>query len=840
MNFRLTAILFGAILVVGVVLLILSFSGDGETVSTDALAEELASVKPEQIDTVEIEREGGAKLKLVRAGKDHWDEEWDVTTPGGKQHLTARADAGAVNELIASLLRAKPTAHPELSTNPAVHGLQPPGLKVTLRQGSERSSTINFGDVTSGGKAVAFVTTSARPNRPLATPRSSVEPLFRDPGRGKAVDLAKWAGDFRAKNVFANASSIDLVSAIALGTKDKTLALTRAGSGWVFTSPSGWGAADSIGDPAKPLSGVNPLINTLTNLRAASAADFVEAPTPKELTDYGLNAGNADAVRVEITNRDNEKLVAFIGKADTTAPATPPAPGMPPTPSDKVWVRVEGQPGVIRAAGRDLAGLRGLIENPDPLRDRTLLALEKPHIDGLDLSTGARLRKVGGEWKLFGPPTPTEPQATNPDAVNRLLDALTQRRTIRSFPAANDANFAPGTTQVEVKVWADGFEPATDPKAEPKPRDKAQPTTLIFGKTEGDSVHVRRILPDGAKADFLVADKVKLGPAGESVDLVSAIKKSRLDLLDPSLKSFSPEIANTIAVKGAANYQLNKDDKDSATGERWTFVAPADKKGQTADTETVAEMLRLLGTTKSATKLVNEVPDEAALIGYGLAAAKTPPKDAPPAPRLKVTIGLKDAPVDDHERIYEFGNPTADPGFVYARQVGKTAVFTVPRLVYDKFATPDLRDRHIFHFDVAKVTGVEFKGWGKAGFVAEFHFVKNKDGAWVIQSPPTPASYMLDPAKLTAFLDLLSKTQVKSFVPGQALPEHGFGNEKEYLQITLKGAGGPLLVLTLGSLTPDGQAYYGWTTSLPQTAPLYTVEAAPLKKYKESSGAFAR
>jgi hypothetical protein len=81
---------------------------------------------------------------------------------------------------------------------------------------------------------------------------------------------------------------------------------------------------------------------------------------------------------------------------------------------------------------------------------------------------------------------------------------------------------------------------------------------------------------------------------------------------------------------------------------------------------------------------------------------------------------------------------------------------------------------------------------------------------------------------------------VKSFVPGTALPEHGFGNEKEYLQVTLKSATGPILVLNLGAPTPDGQAYFGWTTSLPQSAPLYSVDAAPFKQYKESINAFGR
>ena len=77
-----------------------------------------------------------------------------------------------------------------------------------------------------------------------------------------------------------------------------------------------------------------------------------------------------------------------------------------------MWVRVEGQPGVIRAsAPARIGGLAAVIENPDPLRDRTLLAYDKARIDGIDISGGVTLRKTGTEWKLFGPPTPGEPQA---------------------------------------------------------------------------------------------------------------------------------------------------------------------------------------------------------------------------------------------------------------------------------------------------------------------------------------------------------------------------------------------------------------------------------------------
>jgi hypothetical protein len=324
--------------------------------------------------------------------------------------------------------------------------------------------------------------------------------------------------------------------------------------------------------------------------------------------------------------------------------------------------------------------------------------------------------------------------------------------------------------------------------------------------------------------------------------VVETVAKNRLDLLDTSLKTFSPDVVSKVTVSGAANYDLDKDEKpDPSTGrERWTFAGPADRKGQTADRETVAEMLRILGTQQSVTRFVNEAPDEPALIDYGFVAPKPPPAGAPPAPRLKVVLALKGTDPADQKREYEFGKETADGNSVYARQIGKAAVFTVPKLVYTRFADADLRDRAIFRFDVAQVTAVELKGWGKGGFVVDLHFDKNKDGVWVIKSPPTPAGYSLDPNKVTAFLNTLGKTAVKSFLPGPELPEHGFKNDKEYLMITVKRSAGPDIKLILGAPTPDGQGYYGTSSLLPPVAPVFTVDAAPFKMYKESSGAFAR
>jgi hypothetical protein len=829
MNFRHTAILFGALLL-GVAIL-LAYTWFDESPSDETLLAGLGSVKPEQVDAVEFERsEPPATLKLARDAKG----QWSVTEP-----IQARADSDAVNAVVRALLKAKPITIPDMPAASAA-GLQPPSLKVTLRQGTERSGTLNLGEVRSGGGGVVFVSTTARPDRPIAVPRNDLSPLFRATpggGDGRAGDLAKWTADYRVKSVFptepTRAGEDVTALKLSLPNKKKELALSRgAAGGWKFDVPAGWGEADSVGDVASAgtFTGVRPLVQALVGLRAAGPDDFVD--NPKDLKEYGLNPDNPDLVRVEMRTKESpDPVVVYLGKREgpPIMPTAPPTPGS----ANKVWVRVEGQPGVIRASAGDLAGLIPVIENPDPLRDRNLLASDKSRIDGLDITVGGqttKLRKAGAlpEWKLYGNPAAGDPQPAAAQAVNRMLDVLTEKRTIKSFPPANPADFTPGEVKAEVKVWADGLEPATDPKAEPK--EKGKPTVLVFGRKEGDSIHVRRTLPDGTTSEFVMPERVRAGVGPDTVDLVETVARRRLDLLDPTLKTFATDAVNKITVGGAANYELEKDEKKdpSTNTDRWTFLAPPDRKGQTADAATVAEMLRILGTTQSVSRFVDETPSPEKLAEYGL---------APASPRMKVTIGLKTADPADKERVYLFGKETADPNYVYAQQAGRAAVFTVPKLVFDRFAHADLRDRAIFRFDPASIAGIEIKGWGKTGLVFELHAEKNTDGVWV---PSKPKEFALDPAKVNAFLTLLSKTTVKSFVPGPQTPEQGFGNEKEYLHILLKPANGGPIAIQLGNPTPDGQAYYGWTSVLPPGSQVFTVDAAPLKPYKESYGAFAK
>ncbi|VTR99425.1 : DUF4340: DUF4340: DUF4340: DUF4340 [Gemmata massiliana] len=838
MNFRQTAILIGSVLIVGVVLLILTFTSTDDKPDGTALAEELVGVKPEQVDTVELERDG-ARIKLVRT--DAEKNKWELVEP-----YTAPADPFAADAVVKAVIRAKPTVYPEVGTNPAVRGLDPPSLKVTLRSG-EKSSTLNLGDITIGGnKAVVFVTTSSRPSRPMAVARSELDALFRDgKGDGKAGDLARWTGDYRVKSVFPSdtrAAGEDVTSVrLELPNKKATLALIRApGGAWKFDTPAGWGDADVEGDAAgspNTFTGVRRLLGALTSMTAATPADFIDSP--KDLKEYSLDAGNPDLVKVEMKTKDNQTAVVYFGKREGTAPPAAP-PGMPPVaPGAKVYVRIEGQPGVIRATAGDLNGLNSVVLDPSPLRDRTLVNGDRAKVDGIDIVLAGqpadkptKLRRSGSlQWRLFGP---GDPQSAFGSPVERLLDVVMARRTIKEFPAPNPANFS--AISATIFVWIDGFTAPIDPKAEPT--KKAEPIKIEFGRKDGDTLYVRRTRPGLPPDEFTISAQVKVGAGTETVDAVAAVSKSRLDLLDPSLPTFGSDAVAKITVSGASNYVLDRDEKpDPSTKEAlWRFTAP-EPKGRTADTKSLEQMLQLLGTTQSVTRFVDEQPADAKLAEYGLT----------PAPRLKIVIGLRpDSP--DKERVYEFGKDTADPNFVYARVAGKTAVFTLPRLVLDKFVNPDLRDRLVFRgVNAAAVNKVVLQGWGNllGNTPITLSLEKNKDGVWVIPpaapgAPPNaPNGFMVDPAKVSAFVDLVVKSPVKSFVSGKPEAKHGFANPNEFLDVRFEWAGGNA-TFRLGASPDNGATYYGETSLLPPSDPVFIIDGALLKPFKERPGGFAK
>lgn len=861
MNFRTTGILFGLVLASSLVLLGMSLFEEGK--DTDFLLNTLtkAGLKADDIDTLEFERADGAKMKIVRTDA----ASWKIIEP-----IQVKAEAGQITRIVDELFKAKPIPFGDLSSNKATHGLEPPGLKVTLKKGTEHAATVNVGNVEgSGRQSVAFVTTSERPERPMAVPREAVDPLLKDAkATGNAKDLAKWQNDYRTRQVFTISPQMagEEVTGFTLAGRGSDLTLTRSPDGWKMSAKYTYKAdakpetkgeprtldnvdADPTGDfTAGPntFNGVRPLIQAITGMQAIAAEDFLP-DDPTKMAEYGLADGNPDRVKVEIKTKGaagQPDLVetAYIGKKVEGAP-------------NRVYVKVPNNPGVIRATTQSVDGVFGVLADPSPMRNRNLFPSEvdRNRVAAIDITTAgqtARLRQpvgsFGGRWQLFG--SPSDPTDANAETVNKLLGVLFQPRVVKEFPPINDANFAGSELKAEIKMWTDMETP--DPKADAKtePRTKGNPIVVQVGKVTRDSggrateVYVRRIMPGGAKADFVLPGEVSVGGGstppsfpgapptpslGTPTDVVGALVKDRLNLLSPELKSFSPsQVARlTIAPQNQSALEVSFDDKPDPPSfpyGKWTYARfpagqPALRSAPLpADANESGALLSALASL-TAGPFTKEAPDEAYRVEKGVSATN---------PVLKVVVNLKAAtppaplpgqppaptPVPE-ERVYYFGRDESKDGktYVYAMQEGRNAVFLVDKAIVTRLTGADVRDRTVVRFDRSKVVKIVAYGWyEKNKNITLLVFDKNKEGGWTYNPTALPRQFgvypvqspamSIDPGKVNSFLGVLDGLRAESFLakepqnPALLPREFGFApNEKALaVEIYLEGGQQPI------------------------------------------------
>ena len=808
MNFRLTWILFG-VLILAVAGLLISTMNDDKPPPDAVLLDTLTGVKETDVDRIEIVRTEPAEQKLlfVRAGKDKWEL---------KEPVTAKIDSAQVNAIATSLLKLKPTTYSEITSNLTIHGLDKPTISVTFHSGEKKTGTLNIGDTTIGKeRAVTFVTTGTRPKVPVAVRRSDLETLFRaGTSDGKAWQIAKGLTDFRQKRLIASDirdATAELQSIkIKKGDKETVLTQTSAGE-WRFTAPEGYGLADTAGDPEprpETFTGVRPLLNALTAMQVTEGTDFIESPEPLEK--YGLKPDDKETIRIELTPKEGPPEVLFIGKKVDDKPG-------------KHYCLVAGDPCVMKVTTDRTEALARIANDPFDLRDRTLVSeLKKDAIDAIEITVGtstvkARKVPVGPikKWVLYG--GPSDPQIAGP-AIDDLIATLTKPRAARDIlTAPNDAAFADAEKKAEIRLWIDGTEkPVAPPEADklpadPKLKGDGKPTlTLLFGKKEGDVVFVRRVNVDGAKSDLKLTDTV-----------LTLATRDRLAYLDPKLKSFVAGTAKQLTFnRGGELFELNLD----ATKSTWSFDKPERLKGQSADADKLRSLIGVVATL-TPDRIVAENPPEPDLVRFGLGAS----------PRMKVTVGLNND--KDKERTYEFGNETDDKTRVYIRQSGRTAVMTVPVDNFNRFAV-DLRDPTIYTLDVAKVKGIKLRGWKQLfGGPVEYAFEK-KGSDWTTSK--SPAAFAVDPVKLNALLGVLTSPHAAAFVGGAAKPEQGFdlNTAANSLEITIDIEGGTPIVLTLGNDTDGGANYFA--TCSARKDEVLTVSTVDFRTYREKPGSLQK
>jgi hypothetical protein len=810
MNLKTTYILFGLLVAVLLLFAATQFSGcekSGAEKEAFLFADfhaKKSPVKTSDVDTVRIERPGDKALVFTREKND-----WRMTEP-----YALRTDSYQVNRVVDEVSGAK-REQSEMTSNLDQYGLKDPSIVVTLKKGDQEWK-LNVGNET-GKSGVAYVTTGAKPNEPVAVSRSSLDAVFNK------------LNDFRDKSLLSvNATN---ASAVELDAKGTALALEKSGEGrWRFQKPA-YGPANFDSDASalpplggeKKVGGVRDLIDDAGGLRVEANDDFVaEGVSDADLgAKYGLEKGKPETLRIEVKTKPTDgeaKTEALLVGKKAPKPVeekkddkkdTKKDEKKPETPPEYYYVRLESENSVERVPAAKVKPLLDVIADPSALRSRDLVNVGgSSKIDAIDVLAGSnvKLRQVDNKWTLYHGGA----RATDDVAVRDLVEAVIGKKAVKTFVDKEDGLEFDKPAAV-VSVWIDGVkkeekkedkkdeekkdgEKKEDKKDEKKEDKDKEPTLtsdkpavkLTFGKRDRDKglVYVRREAGED-KSVVTVADTV--------LDKVTAGPLAYLDRKLPSFAAspFDPakDVTKLTLVRGGQTWEVAKEkagDKDV-----WKIVQPQALAGRTANELSVGDVLRDLANLR-VEKFVAEKPSEADLDQlYGLK-----------KPEVTATVTVKKEKEEKPEEwVYTFGKQSDNKMGVYAKSSKNDLVFLVPKAAADHIQNADLRDLTVFNFDMKQVKGARITVWSNdLGGPITLTLERKGDNDWVKKDGPiTP-----DGTKVENFIRTLSHLSATKFVTPKQNVDTGLDVEKKALKVEV-AVGDETLDLLVGNEDPDNK-----------------------------------
>ena len=795
MNFRSTYLLLGAVCVGLAVLGIYVFTGDSGPANPAAEGYLLrpfkaAAITPDKVTTVEIEYPGRTP-ELVTFVRETTG--WKMTLPA-----PGRVDSASVEAIVNALLNAKADKSADITANLATHGLETPGVKVTLKAGT-LSATVALGDVLLGGdRAVVYVTTDDRPGKAQAVKRNDVQTLFKGEvtKAGPAADFVKGLSDFRPLRLLGD-GLVDAANQVRsfriIDGKDEMAIFRTPENVWKFRLPADFGDAEPDGDGAMPgvkdnkvtITSVRQLLNEITNIRPGTAAQLLEKPG--DLAQYGLDPNKSKPMQIDFSRDDGIQETMFVGdvvKADNT---------------DRYYARHQGDNLVAEVNASAVRAVREAMKAKRLLRDRTVAKLVAPRVDAIDVAANGetfQLRQVGGQWSVYDAEGNRRPAKRF--MVDELLGTLTKRQLATGFPNADIPEDRRGFTKpaVELKVWEGGIvsaakaDPAAkvDPTAMPK---VTAPPTAVFrfgNKDVGDVVFLRRILGE-ATADFYVP-----------LTTLTAAERPRLDYIDAAFKSFGvDQVTKFSFTAGKDLVELERpDDGKLAREAAWKITGPESMKGRPVDAGKAADLLNTVGLMRPV-KVAADRPKDEALNRLQVAAGTA---------RARVTVKHKEL----GELVYDFGaDAGTDKKNVYLKTGPENIVYEVDRAVFDKLQKADVQDTVIHRVEQVKVKSVKVTGWqATVGERKTLEFERGKDGKWALKG----GAFEIDPKKVDQLLADLSAPPSEKLVAAKTGPklEHNLDPAKNALDVELDvdGAG----KVTVQISPPDAMLKVFFTSSL--------------------------
>jgi hypothetical protein len=863
MNFKTTYILFG---VLAIVLLLFVFTlwlgptdAEGTAYVLPSMHREGSPLEPKDITRVEIERNQPNAEKIVFV-RDTGSNRWRVVEPRDYP-----ANSTVIDALVRQIYNARRDEQADVLNKPGEYGLETPAEVITLIKEAEprREVKLNVGETSPGtSKPVIYVTSSDR-QEVMAVKKSELD------------NLKKPLAEFRSHDLLSPSTGDIQEFTLSQRSKDKVvkgpLELKKSGEErWVYVQPPYGDAQDKGANPAgndKPPDNVDTALTDISNLKVEKSEDFIQDDAT-DLGKYHLDPAKDDILRIEIERtesintdekgdkkRETKKIALLVGVGEKVSKD-----------KDQYYAYLDDpkHKDIVAISANSVARLLKLVDKPDALRDRNLIALgfRKPDAINIQNSYGLlEFRRAGPAMPSFpGGPPPSEPwklwrgdksYAVDPAAMQALITALTAPNQVEGFvdDPAKRKELVSDKPDAVVRIWADSLQPEEkkeekkdekkdEKKEEPKekkpePKDKDKPAfTLSFGRLQEKSAAVDR------KRDDEKATTVVLVPA----KLRDQVFEGPLAYLDKQLPHFNTSVfdptqnvTKLTLTRDGTTYEITHESTSppqggGAGGGTWKIDKPLDFAGRTADKMTIQTILAALNNLRALKIEADKAPEAAKLAEWGL--------DKPPLKAI-VTMTQDGKP---KEYTFDFGKETGDKSGVYVRTSLQDMIIVVaPNVAND--LKRELQDPTVFHFDAAKVQQVKLTGWITLqkqlgdNKPKTLTFKRTKDG-W--EAEPKD-SFKLDKSRLEDFLKNLADLKAVRFVAHKAkpTPDQELDVDKGALlvELTLSGDKEPRkLSLTVGKL--DGAfGYFAISDQLP--GDIFDVRKDLFDKAKEKPAYFS-
>jgi hypothetical protein len=869
MNFKTTYILFGVLAVVLLLFVFTLWLGPTDTQATayvlPSMHREGSPLEPKDITRVEIERkrvtiEKDGKKETVEKNerfvfvRDAGNNRWRIVEPRDYP-----ANSTAIDALVRQIYNARRDEQADVLNKPQQYGLETPAEVITLIKEAEprREVKLNVGDTSPGTeKAVIYVTSSDR-QEVMAVRKNELD------------NLKKPLAEFRSRELLSPSTSDIQDFTLSERSKDKIvkgpLELKKSGEErWVYVQPPYGDAQDKGTNPAgndKPPDNVDAALSDISNLKVENNKDFIKDDAT-DLGEYNLDPAKNDILRIEVerveainTNekgeksKETKKVALLVGVGEKVGAN-----------KDQYYAYVDDpqHKDIVAIPANNVVRLLKLVDKPDALRDRNLVALGFRKPDAINIQNGYGLLEFRRSGSASPPPVPggTPPPETwklwrgdksyavDAAVMQSLITTLTTPNQVEGFvdDAAKKKELGMDKPDAVVLIWTDSLQ--TEEKKEekqddkkddkkeekkekkPEPKDKDKPAfTLSFGRLQENKAAVDRKRDDEKVSTVVlvpakVRDQVFEGPLAYLDKQLPPFNTNRFDPME--------NVTKLTLMRDGTTYEISHENKPDAP---WKIDKPIDFAGRTADRTAIQSILGGLNNLRAVKIESDKVPGAAELAKLGL-----------DKPQLKAVVTLTQ---DNKPKTFDFdfGKETGDKSGVYLRTSLQDMIVVAGNNVVSDLKR-ELQDPTVFHFDVAKVQEVKLTGWISlqkqlgANTPKTLTFKRAKDGSWEVEPKD---SFKLDKSRLEDLLKNLSDLKAVRFVAHKAKPspDQELDVDKGALLIELTVASDKeprKLSLTVGKL--DGAfGYFATSDQLP--GDIFDVRKDLFDKVKEKPAYFS-